>query len=326
MIDFSMQNLPYINPFTNNVLLLLSVLLVKFLFNTMISHDPLKYFHFYCTKLSNKVNKSNNSSTQQHIAGMVAIFVTLAPIVIILWLFAAFIEIKWLWQGFLLYLAIGPLGVSKAGKSVAQALVANNNYLAKQILNPWVLRETDQLSSMGLSKASIEMMLLKMLQQKVVIIMYFLLMGPLAALSIRLLFEMHYSWNIKQAKFHYFGLTISKIVNILQWLPVRLFTLILLLTLANKNIVLYWRLLKGKVFVLNNDIALHCLSLALEIKLGGVALYNGTKVRKKSFNEQAKQPSPTDIIHASNKIKQIGIILLFLLFASATLATIFQQG
>lgn len=326
MTTISLQNLPQINDFSNAVLLLLSILLVKFTISYFIAHDPLKYFRFFCTKLSDKVNKGTNSNTQQSIAGVVAIFVTLPPIIVILWLFEAFIEVKWLWQGFLLYLAIGPFGIIKTAKNIAQTLVANNNYLAKQTLNSWVLRDTELLSNMGLSKASIEMQLLRVLQQHVMIICYFLAFGPLVALTVRLLFEMHYSWNIKDTKFNYFGLYINKIINLLQWLPVRLFTLIMLLTMLGKNIVLYWRLLRGKFFLLNNDIALHCLSLALEVKLGGVALYSGIKLRKNSFNEQAKQPAPTDIIHASNKIKQVMGIMLFFLVAIATLLVVFQQS
>lgn len=62
----------------------------------------------------------------------------------------------------------------------------------------------------------------------------------------------------------------------------------------------------------------------LEIKLGGVALYNdqnqgNQKLRKVSFNDLARQPQVTDIIHDSNKIK--GIIYLSLFFISFVACT-----
>jgi adenosylcobinamide-phosphate synthase len=334
MNNFSMQDLPQINDFTNAVLLLLSVLLVKFAISYFINHDPLKYFRFYCTKLSDKVNKQTNSQTQQSIAGLVAIIITLTPLVIILWLFEAFIEVVWLWQGFLLYLAIGSFGLHKANKTLAQALVANNKYLAKQTLKPLVLRNTEQLSSMGLSKAAIEMQILKVLQLQFIIICYFILLGPLAALTVRLLFEMHYSWNIKRRKFVFFGLYINKIINLIQWLPSRFFTLLILFSMMINissrskkiNMVLCWRLLQGKFFQLNNDIVIHCIALSLEVKLGGVAIYDDNKLRKNSFNDSAKQPEPADVIHAGTLIKQVLTVALALLILAATLITLLQNG
>jgi adenosylcobinamide-phosphate synthase len=92
------------------------------------------------------------------------------------------------------------------------------------------------------------------------------------------------------------------------------------------NIMLCWRLLQGKFFQLNNDIVIHCLALSLEIKLGGVAIYDGNKRRKNSFNDSAKQPEPTDIIHASSLIKQVLTVALVMLILVATLITMLLNG
>ena len=315
-----MTDLTSLYTLSYQLLILLTVLVSKATVSHFISHEPLHLFQFYCQKLSDKVNKPQNSAQQQTIAGLVAIIVTLAPIIVILWLFEFFIEVPWLWQGFLLYFALGPFNLMAKSKAIAQALVANQNYLAKQTLKPLMLREIEPLSKMGLSKSCIEMQLLKTLQQTVVVVFYFFLFGPLAAVSYRLILEMHYSWNIKQVNFRHFGRPASVLINVMQWLPIRIFTLMMLLMHSKQNLLLTWRLIRGKFFQLNNDIALHCFALNLQIKLGSVAMYHKVKLRKPSFNDQARQPEPTDIIHASNQLKytliMFGLLLLMLCIVS----------
>jgi len=256
-----MTDLNTFSPFSYQLLILLTVILSKAVVSHFIQYEPLRYFQFYCLKLSDKVNKQQNSPQQQTIAGLVAIMVTLVPIAVILWLFEAFIAVDFLWQALLLYMAIGSFGLAQINKTIAQALVAKQNYLAKQTLKPWVLRETEQLSSLGLSKACIEMLLLRTLQQGYTVALIFIFFGSLP---------------------------------------------------AGKNFILFWRLSKHYFFQLNNNIALLLLALNLEVKLGGVAMYhNNEKLRKISFNDLARQPQVTDIIHASKKISQIIYISLF---------------
>ena len=311
-----MINVPNIDAFSSSILLLFGTLFIKFILRKFNQPNPLLFFHFYCQKLAEKVNKSTNTPNQNKISGVIATFITLLPIIIILWLFEVFIEVPWLWQGFLLYLALGSFNLTHISKSLAQALVANQYYLAKQILNPWVLRETEELSNLGLSKACIEMQLLRTLQQHITVCACYLFAGPLFALSYRLLLEMHYSWNVKRLSTTQFGLCANQLVNIIQWLPVRLFTLLLLCS-AGQNTVLFWRLIKGRFFQLNNNISIHCLALILEIKLGGVAIYEGVKQRRMSFNDQARQPQATDIIHATQTIKRSILFSYFILFVIA---------
>lgn len=317
--------------FSYQLLILLVVIACKATISHFIRHEPLRFFQFYCQKLSDKVNKPQNSPKQQTIAGLIAILVTILPIAIILYLFEAFIEVNILWQALLLYIAMGSFDLANINKVIAQSLVSKQNYFAKQTLKPWVLRETEPLSSLGLSKSCIEMQLLRTLQQGYTVAIIFLLAGPLAAISYRLLLEMHYCWNTKLVSYNYFGLYSKRLINILQWLPVRVFSLLLLFTSIGKNFVLFWHLSKQHFFQLNNNIVLLLLALSLEVKLGGVAMYSDKnqgkqKLRKVSFNDLARQPQITDIIHASNKIKSIIYLsLFFIIFVACTFALVFAN-
>ncbi|ASP47479.1 cobalamin biosynthesis protein CobD/CbiB [Cognaticolwellia beringensis] len=305
---------PYL--YSSAVTLLLLIAL-KAIIGQFITQQPLAFFNFYCQRLADKVNKQTNSSRQQNISGLIAVLVTLIPIIAILWLFEVFIEVQWLWHALLLYFALGSFGLTKTNKNIARELVANNNYQAKQKVAPLLLRDTEQLSPLGISKACIEMQVLRSSQLLVCVGFYFLFFGPLAALAFRLLLEMHYAWNIKMYRFVHFGAAVNYIVKLLQWLPSRLFSLLLLIGTVGQNTLLYWRLIRGKFFQLDNGILLHVLALGLEIKLSGVAMYNGSKVRKTSFNDHARQPQATDIIHASKRINYALYILILLVMLLA---------
>jgi adenosylcobinamide-phosphate synthase len=299
---------------------LLLLIALKAVIGQFVTQQPLAFFSFYCQRLADKVNKQSNRPRQQNISGLIAIVVTILPLIAILWLFEMFIEVPWLWQALLLYFALGSFGLTKTCKAVARELVANNNYQAKQKIAPLLLRDTEQLSPLGISKACIEMQVLRSSQLLVCVGFYYLIFGPLAALTFRLLLEMHYAWNIKRSRFVHFGAAVNHIVKLLQWLPSRLFALLLLLGTVGQNTLLYWRLIRGKFFQTDNGILLHVLALGLEIKLSGVAMYSGDKVRKASFNDHARQPQATDIIHASKRINYALYLFILLLMLIAIIS------
>jgi adenosylcobinamide-phosphate synthase len=319
-----MTDFTTLSAFSYQVLILLTVILIKAFISYFIHHEPLRFFQYYCQKLSDKVNKPQNSPKQQMIAGLIAIIITLLPIIIILWAFEVFIEVNFLWQALLLYISLGSFALSQSSKKIAEALSANQNHLAKQTLEPWVLRETDSLSNLGLSKTCIEMQLFRTLQQGFTVAFLFVLFGPLITIGYRLLLEMHYCWNIKLIKYHHFGVYSRYLVNLIQWLPVRIFSFLILFVSIGKNCLLFWNLSRQYFFQLNNNIALLLLSLNLEVRLGGVAIYDDhtntkEKLRKISFNNSARQPQTKDINHAMKKIHGVIYLSLFIMVLIAAI-------
>lgn len=313
-----MTVLTELTPFSYDVLILGVVLLIKYLVGHFAAHEPLRAFNFYCVQLAKKVNNPNSSMAHQTIAGLLALLITLAPISIILWLFADFVAVPYVWHALLLYFALGNLNLGKIHKTVVQALVAKQNHLAKATLQPLLLRTTEPLSHVGLSKAAIEMQLLRSLQQLYVVGFVFILLGPLAALSYRLILEMHYSWNTKLSRYKGFGFYSHTFSQLMQWLPSRLMALLLLMSTLGQGSLLSWRLTRGHFFKLNNDFILAVHAYSLGLKLGGVAMYEQEKIRKIAFNDQGRQPEQQDILKGSRNINFAIITSLILLFLSAS--------
>ena len=308
-----------VSPVASNFLLLVCVIFLKWAMTFIANTDVFAFFRFYCQQLALKVNKTSNSQNQQVIAGWLAMLINYSTLFVIVWLFEAFIEVVWLWHALLLYISLENLQLAMKGKLIAQDLVANKKYEAKQKISPYLLRDSEQLSTMGICKSFIEMQLLRVNQHIVCVSFYFLLLGPYAAFSFRLLLEMHHVWNSKQPRFNYFGKPVALICNLLQWLPSRLSSIFLLLLSVNKNLALYWRLVRKNFFNLNNNLLIHSFALVNEIRLGGVCMYQGEKVRRVSFNDQAKQPAPSDIIHASSYLNRY---LAGLFIITATIVTV----
>jgi len=310
-----------LNDFSIDVLLLIVVILLKLFMAHFLpiltKNEPLQFFNWYCQQLASKVNKSNNSISQQHISGFIAVLITFLPLSIILWLFEDFIAVTWLWHAILLYLAIGNFKLSLASKAISQSLSLKQNHLAKQTLKPWILRNVDNLSTMGIAKTTIEMQLLRYLQNYLLIAFYFLSVGALSALLIKLAIMMHYCWNTKLNKYHHFGHFISLVVTLVQWLPNRIFTLMIMLTCIGNNALKNTKKLSGQWFNLNNNIVIHSLALSLNIQLAGVAMYNDVKLRRKSFNDNGNQPQTSDILAANKVILHIFYFLLALTILTA---------
>ncbi|REL25537.1 cobalamin biosynthesis protein CbiB [Thalassotalea euphylliae] len=298
-----------------SLFLLLAVLLVKRVLQTIAAHNPWQFFQFFCYQLANKVNKVENGQSQQSISGFVAVVVTFTPLFVILWLFADFVAVPHLWQALLLYFALGSLTLVPTAKKIIKALSTGDNYKAKQTLKPLVLRETEQLSAMGLSKATIEVLIVKHMQLTVSVILIYLVAGPLAAVSYRLLLEMHYAWNPKRPNMATFGGFANALSQVLTWLPSRLFLLAGLLLSFGQQSTLLWRLTLPKFFQLNNDALIQFFAIALNIKLAGVAMYDGKKLRRTEFNSKGRAPDRNAVAQSYQFIGRINTLLVVLVIS-----------
>ncbi|WP_206485225.1 cobalamin biosynthesis protein [Thalassotalea sp. G2M2-11] len=293
-----------------HIVVLFVVVVIKLLVSHHSQYTSKHFFYFYCQQLAKKVNKDSHSINHKKVAGAIATLITLLPIVAIVWLFEAFIAVPLLWDGVLLFFAFGPLMLNSVAKKEAEYLSQQNKYQAKQLLAPYVLRETEQMSPLGLTKATIEMLLLRKFQQQLIVGFFFLLLGPLMALSYRMLLEMHYSWNIKRTTYTSFGRFVNQLIAVLLWLPNRIFLFALILTSINRSTMLHWRLVKQHFFRLNNNIVIGYFAYCLGVQLGGVAIYDQEKLRRINFNTQARQPEAKHIIYA---IKQLNLLMTLIL-------------
>jgi adenosylcobinamide-phosphate synthase len=183
------------------------------------SIDPLTFFRFVCERMAQRVLKAHYKGQQAYISGGLALIVLIGPVVIISYLIREFASYQWLIDILLLWVLLQYNQHVKSITKSTQALTQNKKQLAKSLLQPSVLRQTDSLSAMGIAKASIECLFLRYNHQYCTVIFWYLIAGPIAALVYRLCYEANQIWSPKLSGFAVFGKCAQITTRFFQFIP-----------------------------------------------------------------------------------------------------------
>lgn len=296
--------------YIGQLILLVAVIFIRLMTDRFIPMEPMYYFRLYCDLLARKVNKASHSNKQLIISGTIATLVTILPLVSLFALFELFVDVLWLWNAFLLWLALGWFATKYDANRVSKALKNKQTQLARESIKHRLLRKTANLSPLGLSKATIETNILRFNAEFVCVVFYALLFNPLIAITYRLLYEIHLSWNPSYVQFQYFGKPIKKVVAIMQWPVSRFIGFVSIITSGSGNLMLMFRMTSNSFWHLSSTYLLQCHALMLGVSLGGPAIYNELKVRRPIANNLGRQPCAEDI---SKSLQHLNTLFMFIL-------------
>lgn len=257
--------------------------------------DPIAFFRFICDRMAVKVLPNTLQTQQHYLSGALALVTLAIPAVVIVYLVSQFASYQWLFDAIVLYLCLQFSQHIKLHAQINRALLANKKQLAKDLLKPLVLRDTAMLSALGINKASIEMYTLRLVYQQAVVLFWFILLGPVAALAYRMCFEASQSWNIKLVQLKRFGYLSHVITTAFQWLPVRLFAVLLLAVgLSNRMLKDLKKLFSPNVFFgPSGGVTLAAVASALNKNMSGPVFYNDLKIHRVKFLH-GDEPDPAD--------------------------------
>lgn len=264
------------HPAIQSFLVMVLVIILERAVSVPDKYHPLSLLKLMAIRMAAKVNRSNNSPYQQKISGSLAALVIVFPCVACLVLLHNFAEFPLFFDGIFLLLALSFSQVQIRINQIARLLAADKKTLAREKLTPLVLRQTEQLSSMGLIKACIETLCLRYGYQYISTLFWFMCLGGVGAFSYRLLFELQQAWNPKKTGFQHFGKPTQKLVRLLSWLPVRLSLLCFMLSHNISSALRALRLYAPKT---SHQLILIICGGALGIQLGGPVIYNQQKYR-----------------------------------------------
>lgn len=306
----------FFHPQLQAVWLLLVVVMIEKLWRWPAKYHPLSFFRLLASRMAAKVNPKGHSIGQQRLSGSLGPIVVLAPILVCIELFIYLTEFPAFFDAFLLFMALTYQPVLDALGKIQRALDAGKKSLARNLAQPLLLRDTEQLTSMGLSKAVIESGLLRFYHQYAAVLFWYMLLGGLGALTYRLLYEFSQVWNVRQAEYRYFGAPLAWVCRWLQFFPSRLSMLLLLLVHApqkgSKAGIQQGAQRTPRVTLLAYSGA------ALGIQLGGPAFYNGNKVRLSKCGGE-RQAEPANIQTAKMAIVKTQWLLISLSLLLSTL-------
>ncbi|MBE1301967.1 MAG: hypothetical protein GJ680_18930 [Alteromonadaceae bacterium] len=295
-----------INPVVlSGAVLFIAVLLEKSVKWPDKSH-PLTLIRLFAKSMADKAVKDQRSEQQQKVAGIMAVLVLLLPIMIVTTTFLWFAEYTWFFNGFFLFIALMFEPVTAQVKKVESLLKNNKKALARNQLQRLVLRQVDNLSSMGIAKTAMETLILRFHYQYLCTLFWYLIFGGAGALLYRCCCELSQQWNIKQSRYRHFGRSVSWICLTLQWLPLRMGSMLFAITLGLGGSFSALKKLSGKVSA--HTLVLSIFGGALHTELGGPAFYENRKIRLPKCGGN-NPPEPNDIKRLLTLMLQYQIIL-----------------
>ncbi len=192
-----------------------------------VSH-PAILWHKFAELLAKKVN-TNNSYSQSIISGTLAWLLMIIPALIICIALRPLVWQPQLYELGLLILALDWRNNGLLADKMGKALAKEDKVRARKLLSPFVNRETETLSTVGLGKAGAETIIMGFGRNVVVVLFWFGIFGATGAFIYRLMAELARAWSPSRASFHPFGLPIIRVVAALDYLPLRLFSLLIAL-------------------------------------------------------------------------------------------------
>ena len=308
--------------FANGVLLVMwGALLFHLILPIPHTAHPVTLWHKFAELLADKVNNNRNYS-QSLISGTLAWLLMCFPALILL---IALKPLMWQPQLFelaLLLLAIDWRNNEKLASQLIRALSQDNKPQARKLLAPVVNRQTDTLSTLGLGKASAETLIMGYGRNVICVLFWYAIGGGIAALMYRLTAELARAWSPSRQRFAPFGSSVVKVVAVLEFIPLRLFALMIVVG-HNASNTFSMMLTQSRSWPLPGPAWLiTSAGNKLELSLGGPAIYDDVKaVRAKLGGRIA--PSA---LHLTQLQKMLAWRILAWLLIQSALLLIIHQG
>jgi adenosylcobinamide-phosphate synthase len=258
--------------------------------------------------MAHKVHLSKNRSPyQQKISGWMATMMLILPVITMLALVIQFAEFPIFFDGLLLFISIYFHPQLKRIKNTYNGLISEKKVLVRHQLQEVCLRETNNLSSLGITKAAIEATVLRFIYQVITPLFWFMVFGGVGAITYRLIYELNQEWNQKRVVNQSFGRPIGLIYTFISWIPTQL-ALITLCFAENLSAGLSAWITHLNKKPRHQIIAVA--SSALKIELGGPVIYDNRKYR--FFKFHGRTPQALDIKRAYIMIDKMLVIWLVL--------------
>ncbi len=305
------------HPMLQQPLLALLMILLSTLLPLPASYQPLQLFRLVAVAMAKKVNKPAYSAGQLLLSGSLALLLLWLPVLALASAFAQLSQWPELWQALLLYCCLDWQQQRQQVLAVSQSLDKQQLNLARDQLQPMLLRQTRQMSAVGLSKACIETLSLRFAKQWFSVLFWFMLGGGVAALAYRLLQELQQCWNPKLTQFQHFGQPAASLVRLLSFIPVVICGTLIALLRQWRASWLYFRFSQDGQLQLPQRWLLAASSAALGRNLAGPLYYGNDKQRRVRIGP-ATEPQSSDIRIWLNLCRQLQIAS-FILIASVWL-------
>lgn len=309
--------------FTWSVVLLIATLLCSKLLPIPLVYHPLSFYAAFCSALARKVHPDPaRPAAQQRLAGVLALLLVVGvPLAL---LGGTYLLASWA----LLIDAIVLLSCSNwqpyqtQVQRISHSLDKSLSGLARTQARLLLLRDTRQLSRLGIIKALLESLALRFSQQIIAMAFWYLLAGASGVLGYRLCQLASQQWSVKLPSYQHFGRAACRLHQLLCFIPYGISAVFYRLQAASRSKAALLQP-QGAPLPTAKQWLLQQLSRTLQVSLGGPAYYQQQQFRRLRL-EQHFEPDIADLTRLL-RLQQHQFILLLLLLTGIAVVSLFMS-
>ncbi len=286
---------------------------------------PLIGLGYVIKAVEQRLNRDCFSFRRRRLLGLIALLLILACVfclVVPLFRFIGASTVAYLWFCALsLYLVIGARSLEEHALAVKDALAINDLVLARVRVSYIVSRETGELDAIGVTRATLESVLENGSDALLAPLFWFVVAGPVGAVGYRVINTLDAMWGYRNARFQAFGWAAARLDDWVNWIPARLCALTYAAVASKgrgfgRQGLDCWRKQAGECESPNAGPVMACGAGALNVELGGAAIYHGQLLARPILGKGAS-PQPVDIDRALALLKRSMVlwVSLYLLLA-----------
>lgn len=265
------------------------------------AYHPLVAFGRWAAYLETAFNEGTDSPLRQKLLGLSALTMALLPCLAVLLLFRLQPILQSLAQIGVLYFCIGARSLQQHALAIYQALTEENLPLARQRVAYIVSRQTGDMTSLQVRRATIESVLENGADAVFAPLFWFVVLGPFGAVLYRLANTLDAMWGYKNPRYLHFGWAAARLDDALNWIPARLTALSYALLGNTRQAIEAWRHQARLLESPNAGPVMTSGAGSLNLRLGGPAIYHG-QLKDKPWFGGPRAPENGDINIASSLI------------------------
>lgn len=264
---------------------------------------PLVGFGHLAQRIEQRLNSGGRGWRSHGVSGWC---LAVLPPVTLVWLLSLS-SLGWLVDILVLYFALGLKSLAQHALPVAQALRLGDLDEARRRVGYLVSRRTSELDACGVARAGTESVLENGADAVFASLFWFAVLGAPGVLLHRLSNTLDAMWGYRNERFERFGWAAAKIDDVLNYVPARLVALTYALLGRTATALRCWRRQAPQWDSPNAGPVMAAGAGALQVQLGGAAIYQGVEELRPQLGEGA--PARARDIERALNLVYLGVLL-----------------
>ena len=264
---------------------------------------PLVGFGHLAQRIEQRLNSGGRGWRSHGVSGWC---LAVLPPVTLVWLLSLS-SLGWLVDILVLYFALGLKSLAQHALPVAQALRLGDLDEARRRVGYLVSRRTSELDACGVARAGTESVLENGADAVFASLFWFAVLGAPGVLLHRLSNTLDAMWGYRNERFERFGWAAAKIDDVLNYVPARLVALTYALLGRTATALRCWQRQAPQWDSPNAGPVMAAGAGALQVQLGGAAIYHGVEEQRPQLGEGA--PAQARDIERALNLVYFGVLL-----------------